>query len=592
MKCSINGTIMRATTLRRCVRSFSSPRSLPTEADAVVVGGGSIGASVLYHLAQRGLKALMLERDELTSGTTWHSAGMLWRLRPSDADIEMHSYTREMCIKLEEETGIASWTENGGLFIAGNAERLAEYERLAETGRYFGIESAVLSPAEVQKVHPLIAVDDVYGGLYSPTDGTIDPSGVVEAYTRAARKQFGAKVLTHATLVGIDTAESATVAGGSSAAAVAPRVTGVRVRRAGEVHAIRTPLVVNAAGAWAGAVAQMASPNSAKLPLRALKHAFVVTEAMPGMHGGLPNVRDHDLSIYLKAQGQSMAIGGYETNPEFWNPYGHQRQQQQQQQQSSAGGESGGGEGEGEGDHHFAFGLFELDYDTFGQNLEGHMQRCPLIAETGIKSTVCGPESFTPDHKPLVGWDPSGVRGLFHCCGFNSMGLMLGGGVGKEAAAWIDEGSPTLDLFSFDAARFHPDCNADDDWIHSRTHESYAKVRKRRTISFSPFPHLTTTVGTLLLYALRFFFFFFIFNIPFATLYCAPFRAIDRRSIDRSIRPTRWSSRTTSPSRAAASACRRCTSRWRRAAACSRRGTATSGPAGSSNRHRQQQQQQ
>ena len=120
----------------------------------------------------------------------------------------------------------------------------------------------------------------------------------------------------------------------------------------------------------------------------------------------------------------------------------------------------------------------QLDYDTFGQNLEGHMRRCPAVATAGIKSTVCGPESFTPDHKPLVGWDVGartggggGVRGLFHCCGFNSMGLLLGGGMGREVATWIDEGSPSLDLFSFDIARFHPDCARDDDWVQTRTHE-------------------------------------------------------------------------------------------------------------------------
>ena len=143
-----------------------------------------------------------------------------------------------------------------------------------------------------------------------------------------------------------------------------------------------------------------------QIPLKAMKHAMVLTEPIAGMHSGLPNVRDHDLSVYLKTQGDSMAIGGYEQNPEFWPDV----------------------------DPGFSFGLFELDYDTFGQNLAGHMQRCPVIEETGIKSTVCGPESFTPDHKPLMGPHP-GVRGFYHACGFNSMGMMLGGG-----SAWVRVG--------------------------------------------------------------------------------------------------------------------------------------------------------
>jgi sarcosine dehydrogenase len=161
----------------------------------------------------------------------------------------------------------------------------------------------------------------------------------------------------------------------------------------------------------------------------------------------LPNVRDHDLSVYLKTQGDAMAIGGYEQNPEFWHDV----------------------------DPNFHFGLFDLDWDTFGQNLEGHMTRCPAIAEAGIKSTVCGPESFTPDHKPLVGPQP-GVRGFFNACGFNSMGMMLGGGIGREVATWINQGAPDVDIFSFDCARYHPDTVRDSKWVFDRTHESYAKT--------------------------------------------------------------------------------------------------------------------
>mmetsp|Transcript_16100 Transcript_16100/g.51619 ORF Transcript_16100/g.51619 Transcript_16100/m.51619 type:complete len:680 (-) Transcript_16100:162-2201(-) len=185
----------------------------------------------------------------------------------------------------------------------------------------------------------------------------------------------------------------------------------------------------------------------APLPLLAMKHAYVVTEPLEGMHGGLPNVRDHDLSVYLKAQGSAMAIGGYETNPEFWA------------QPASD----------------FAFGLFDLDWDTFLQNMTGHVQRCPAVEHTGISSTVCGPESFTPDHKPLVGPQP-GVRGLWQACGFNSMGMMLSGGIGRELAAWVVHGSPTLDLFGFDPARFHASTVADARWVQDRTHESYAKT--------------------------------------------------------------------------------------------------------------------
>jgi len=408
-----------------------SKSMLPRSAEVVVVGGGSIGSSTLYHLRERGIDAILLEKDKLTAGTTWHSAGMLWRLRPSDIDVEMHAYTREICKKLEQETGETSWTENGGLFIATNVERMAEYNRLAELGKYYGIESRILTPAEILDVHPLLSVQDVHGGMYSPTDGTIDPTGIVNAYAKAAKKK-GGKLFTDTGVAGIETQEV-----GSGAKKVKAVLTEDGQR-------IETTCVVNACGAWAPALAAMVG---ARIPLVAMKHAFVVTEKLEGMHPGLPNVRDHDLSIYLKTQGDSMAIGGYEQNPEFWDNVSPS----------------------------FAFGLFELDWDTFGQNLEGHMQRCPAIADTGIKSTVCGPESFTPDHKPLVGPQP-GVRGFFNACGFNSMGMMLGGGIGREIAFWIAEGSPRLDLFSFDCARFHQNSVADPIWVRNRSHESYAKT--------------------------------------------------------------------------------------------------------------------
>jgi len=201
---------------------------------------------------------------------------------------------------------------------------------------------------------------------------------------------------------------------------------------------------VNCTGAWANKIAEMAHIT---IPLRAMKHAYIVTEKIEGVHPGLPNMRDHDLSIYFKTQGDSLALGGYEQNPEFWPDV----------------------------DPDFSFGLFDLDWDTFNQNLEGHIQRCPLIETLGIKSTVCGPEAFTPDHKPLVGPDVE-LGGFVHCAGFNSMGMMLGGGIGREVAAWITEGSPTVDLFSMDVARYHPDCVRNQRWIEDRTHESYAKT--------------------------------------------------------------------------------------------------------------------
>ena len=268
------------------VRRFSNQaalpaaKTLPAEVDVVVVGGGVVGASTCMHLAERGLSVLLLESHSLTAGTTWHTAGMLWRLRPSYVDVELQAYTREVAMRLEQEedeggVGIASFVQNGGLFVAGNRERLTEYSRLAETGLRYGVESSMLSPQDILKIHPLLDVTDVYGGLYSPTDGTLDP-GLTLAYARAAKKK-GAHVTEGVRVSGIETQQGGN--GGRPEVKAVLTACGQRVK---------TGQVVNACGAWANEVARMAGVS---LPLLAMKHAYVVTEGIEGMHGGLLNVR-------------------------------------------------------------------------------------------------------------------------------------------------------------------------------------------------------------------------------------------------------------------------------------------------------------
>jgi len=294
--------------ISRCLPGFrcksSQALQLPSEVDAVIIGGGSLGASCAYHLQQRGLQTLLLESHQLTAGTTWHTAGMLWRLRPSDTDVELQTYTREMCIKLEGETDVASWTENGGLFVANNKERLDEYKRLWTLGQFYGVDSRMLSAAETKELYPILNVDDIYGAMYSPTDGTIDPAGVVNAYKRAAER-LGSRFVENCPVQGIET-EAYSVHGKPKRRVTAVTANGQR---------IQTNHVVNCTGAWANAITDMVQLT---IPLRAMKHAYIVTEAIPGVHPGLPNMRDHDLSIYFKTQGDSLALGGYEKNPEFW----------------------------------------------------------------------------------------------------------------------------------------------------------------------------------------------------------------------------------------------------------------------------------
>ncbi|XP_038046072.1 sarcosine dehydrogenase, mitochondrial-like [Patiria miniata] len=407
------------------------PASVPASADVVVIGGGSIGCSTLYHLAHMGVtNAVLVERDQLTSGTTWHTGGLVWNLRPSDLEVQLLMYMAHLVRNvLEPETGIVpGWKENGGIFVANNKERLDEYKRLATLGKVFGIESHVLSPDETKKVFPLMNTSDIYGSLYSPTDGDIDPAGFCSALTRGATK-LGAKVLTNCPVTGIQVGEDDYGV---------KRVKGVETVSG----TIKTSTVVDACGVWAPYIGQMAGVN---VPLTPMHHHYVVSERIEGIHG-LPNVRDHDLSVYLKVQGDGLAFGGYEPNPIFWK----------------------------EVKNDFAFSLFELDWDVFGFNIDGCVNRIPVLETTGIKSTVCGPESFTPDHKPLMGESPE-VRGFYLNCAMNSSGLMLGGGTGKQMAHWIVNGRPELDMYSYDIRRFDPKVSRNSAWVDERSQEAYAK---------------------------------------------------------------------------------------------------------------------
>ncbi|XP_030063556.1 sarcosine dehydrogenase, mitochondrial isoform X1 [Microcaecilia unicolor] len=406
-------------------------KPLPKVADVVIIGGGSLGCQTTYHLAKMGMSnVLLLERDRLTSGTTWHTAGLLWQLRPSDVEVELLAHTRNVVSRdLQEETGLhTGWIQNGGLFIASNKQRLDEYKRLMSLGKVYGVESYVLSPSETKDLYPLMNVDDLYGTLYVPKDGTMDPAGTCTTLARAATAR-GATIIENCPVTGVQVRTDDLGM---------KRVVAVETRHG----TVQATCVVNCAGAWARTLGQMAGVN---VPLIAMHHAYVVTERIEGIQN-MPNVRDHDASVYLRLQGDALSVGGYESNPVFWDDVSDD----------------------------FSFGLFDLDWDIFTQHIEGAVNRVPVLEKTGIKSTVCGPESFTADHKPLLGEAPE-VRGYFLGCGFNSAGMMLGGGCGKELAYWIIHGRPEKDMYAYDIRRFHCSLTNNNRWIRERSHESYAK---------------------------------------------------------------------------------------------------------------------
>ncbi|KAA0201281.1 hypothetical protein HAZT_HAZT002650 [Hyalella azteca] len=420
----------KATNLDASGKPLFDETPAPASADVVVIGGGSLGCSALYHLAKLGVtNSVLVEANKLTAGTTWHTAGLIWDLRPTDTETEILNRTLSVIKGLEEETGVnPGWINNGGLFVATNKQRFDDLKRTATLGRALGIECFLLDQKETKKLYPLMNVDDIYGTLFSPGCGTVDPAGLCDALTRVPKK-LGAKVLENCHFMDIKTTTA--LMGGK-------KVTEVKTSRG----VIKTNCIINATGVWANSVA---SKVDLKLPLVPMKHAYVVTEKIPGIQN-MPNVRDYDSSTYLRLQGDALSIGGYEANPKIIEKI----------------------------DINFAFGLYDLDYEVFNPLMQGHIKRIPVLENTGVKSTVCGPESFTPDHKPIMGEDPM-VEGFFHCCGFNSAGMMLGSGCGEQIAKWVVNGRPEFDMFPYDVRRYHAPLCGDKRWVRERSHEAYAK---------------------------------------------------------------------------------------------------------------------
>lgn len=288
-----------------------------------------------------------------------------------------------------------------------------------------------MSSSEIHNdLFPLLNPRAFLGGLYSPTDGAVDPAMLCTALTKATSlNNPESRVFENCEVHAIETA-------------ISPlgyrQVTGVRTAQG----VIQTNAVVNATGVWGQ---QTVAGLDLSLPLVAMRHAYVTSESIDGV-SGMPNVRDHDASIYYRIQGSSIQMGGYESNPIIMDSVAS----------------------------NFSFSLFDLDWSTFEGHIRQSTDLCPALMRSGIKSTVCGPESFTPDHKPLLGPDPR-LSGLFHSCGYNSAGMMFGAGCGEQLAHWIVHGRPELNMFSFDVRRFVPKQMAAHSWATERSHEAYAK---------------------------------------------------------------------------------------------------------------------
>jgi sarcosine dehydrogenase len=400
---------------------------LPTTARAVIIGGGIIGCSTAYHMGKLGwTDTVLLERNKLTSGTTFHAAGLVGQLRTSANITQLLGYSVDLYKRLEAETGLQTgWKMNGGLRLACNAERWTEVKRQATTAKSFGLEMHLLTPKEAQDMWPLMTIDDVVGAAFLPTDGQANPSDITQSLAKGAR-MAGVKIFE-------DTP-----------------VTRIIVEN-GRIRGVETPFgtiecekVICCAGQWTRVLAGSVGVN---VPLVSVEHQYMITEKIPGVTSDLPTLRDPDRRTYWKEDVGGLVWGGYEPNPKPWAVNGIP-----------------------EGFH---FDLLTSDFDHYSQFMEDAIARVPALETAGVKQLLNGPESFTPDGNFILGEAPE-LKNFFLGAGFNAFGIASGGGAGMALAEWATKGEAPYDLWPVDIRRFGK-VHQSTDWVRARTLEAYGK---------------------------------------------------------------------------------------------------------------------
>ncbi|MFT5112417.1 MAG: sarcosine dehydrogenase [Parasphingorhabdus sp.] len=400
---------------------------LPKHARIIIIGGGIIGCSTAYHLAKMGCNdVLVLEKGKLTSGSTFHAAGLVGQLRSNANITQLLGYSVDLYKSLETETGLATgWKMNGGLRLACNQERWTEVKRQATTAHSFGLEMDLLTPQEALELWPIMDISDLVGAAYLPTDGQANPSDITLSLASGARKN------------GVEIHEDTSVTGFIFDN---DRITAVKTTN-GDIQCER---VVICAGQWSRQLGQLAGVN---VPLVSIQHQYLVTEEIPGVPTGLPTLRDPDRLTYFKEEVGGLVMGGYEPNPIPWAQQGIP-----------------------EG---FNFSLLDNDWDHFEPLMKQALERVPLLREAGIKQMINGPESFTPDGNFILGEAPE-RKNVFVGSGFNAFGIASAGGAGMALAEWVLNGQPPFDLWPVDIRRFGMP-HSDVEWVRSRTLEAYAK---------------------------------------------------------------------------------------------------------------------
>jgi 4-methylaminobutanoate oxidase (formaldehyde-forming) len=407
---------------------MSQPQ-LPARARVVVVGGGIIGCSVAYHLAHMGWRdVVLLERDRLTSGTTWHAAGLMVTFgSTSETSTEMRKYTRDLYSRLEAETEQSTGFKPVGFIeIATEPDRLEEYRRVSAFNRYCGVDVHEISAAQVKDLFPLAKTDDILAGFYVKEDGRADPVGVTMALAKGARMQ-GAKII-----------ENVAVTGFLQERGV---VTGVRTAH-GDMEA---EYVVNCAGMWARQLGALAGVN---IPNQSAEHYYLITEKIPGLSQSFPVLEDPASHGYFREEVGGLMVGLFEPICAPWKVQGVPED--------------------------FSFGEITPDWDRMGPYVEKAMNRVPISLETGVRKFFCGPESFTPDLQPIVGESPE-LKNYFVAAGLNSIGILTGGGLGRVMAHWIINGRPDVDVTGFNIDRLHT-YQANPEYRRTRTVESLGMV--------------------------------------------------------------------------------------------------------------------
>src|SRR5271156_5671404 len=382
---------------------------LPTRARVVIVGGGVIGCSIAYHLTRMGLSDIvLLERKQLTSGTTWHAAGLIGQLRQSMNMTKLARYTAELYHGLEAETGQGTgYRQCGSISLATTRDRMEELERNASMAKTFGLPVHVVSPGEIRSLYPLVNTEDVIGGIHIPSDGYANAVDITQALAKGARTR-GAQIFQDLKVTAIHHDGR--------------RVSGVQTDR-GRIDA---DTVVLCGGMW---TRDLAATIGVTVPLHACEHYYVLFQDVPGLRPDLPVLRDYDHCSYFKYDAGKLLVGAFEPHARPWGMEGIPED--------------------------FSFGEIAGDFGHFEPVLMDAMRRIPALEKAGIQKFFCGPESFTPDVRYHLG-ESSELRNCFVAAGLNSIGLQSAGGIGKVVSEWMRDGHPPVDLWEVDVRRNMP----------------------------------------------------------------------------------------------------------------------------------------